>query len=351
MRDAIFITGATGFLGMELVARLLEEPEGPDIFIAVRDRSRMDAMLHTLYDEIPASASRLRPVRADLTVAGLGLSPGVRADLCAAVGRVVHCAASVSFKCPLEESRAINVAGTERVLALAAELPGLNRVVHVSTAYVCGHASGTFAETDVGSGRDFRNAYERSKWEAERAVAETRLPVVVVRPSIVVGESVTGWTPAFNALYWPLKAFARGMVRELAANPDGRVDCVPVDYVAEVLHAALFLPGLTGTYHAVAGSDAPTVRDLLELASAALDRQAPVMRDPYGTEETDGGVFAPYLDVGVVFGDRRARDAFGVQCPPIEDYFARLVDHAMRAGWGKRTVTRQSCAATATATR
>src|SRR5680860_1380982 len=79
MSDAVFLTGGTGFLGMELIGRLLERDEGPDIFVAVRARDaeeadeRVTKLLAQLYDDPPASASRLRPVRVELTEPELGL--------------------------------------------------------------------------------------------------------------------------------------------------------------------------------------------------------------------------------------------------------------------------------------
>src|SRR5436309_3470078 len=96
---------------------------------------------------------------------------------------------------------------TERCAARGA----LRRFAHVSTAYVAGTHEGTFSEADLYVGQSFRNAYERSKYEAERLIRDRvdRLPAVtVVRPSIIVGESRTGWTPAFNVLYVPVRAFA-----------------------------------------------------------------------------------------------------------------------------------------------
>ena len=67
-------------------------------------------------------------------------------------------------------------------------------------------------------GQDFRNPYEQSKFEAELLVRERSrsLPIQVVRPSIVVGDSRTGLTPAFNVLYWPLRAFSK---RHLSGPP------------------------------------------------------------------------------------------------------------------------------------
>ena len=107
-------------------------------------------------------------VAGDLTAPRLGL--GERHEpLAARVGSVIHSAASVAFDLPLEEARAINVEGTRRVLDFAGAVPGLQRVTYVSTAYVAGDRRGTAYEDDRETGA-FRNAYERSKHEAEALV-------------------------------------------------------------------------------------------------------------------------------------------------------------------------------------
>ena len=95
------------------------------------------------------------------------------------------------------------------------------------------------ARTTTMSARRFRNPYERSKFEAEGIVKRwrSRMPVTVVRPSIVVGEQDSGWTPVFNVIYWPLRAFSRGAYRVLPARASAPVDVVPVDYVADATFA------------------------------------------------------------------------------------------------------------------
>jgi len=356
MSDAVFLTGGTGFLGMVFLARLLERDEGPEVFLAVRARDgdeareRVVGLLAQLYDDPPASASRLRPVCADLTAPGLGLAAADRQELSAGVGRVVHCAASVEFTLPLEEAREINVEGTRRVLELAQEMGGLERTVHVSTAYVCGREPVRFEEDDETPGPDFRNTYEQTKWEGEQAIAEAGLPYAIVRPSIVVGEADSGWTSAFNVLYWPLQAFARGLFTEISADPEGVIDVVPVDYVAEVIEGALYEDGADGAYHAVAGDNALTVAGLLELACGALDREAPKLTPP-GVLAPDhpAAVFEPYFDVHTRFGDRRARgllpDSSGPPRP--EEYFPALIDYGLQTRWGKQHLTREAARARA----
>jgi long-chain acyl-CoA synthetase len=261
------------------------------------------------------------------------------------VDRVVHCAASISFSLPLEEAREINVAGTRRVLDLAHELPALERFVHVSTAYVCGRSPGVFTEADA-DGSDFRNTYERTKMEAEQAVAMAEdIPSVVVRPSIVVGESDSGWTSAFNVLYWPLQAFARGLLDTVPADPAGVVDMVPVDYVAELIERAAFMPDISGRFHAVAAARSPSVAELIEQVCDELDRAQPRLSPP-GSMPPDhpAAVFAPYFDVETRFDDRRAARLAGDRgpAPDPSSYMPLLLEYGVTARWGKRPLTREA---------
>ena len=235
-----------------------------------------------------------------------------RTELAEEVGAVLHCAASISFDLPLEEARAINVEGTREVIGFAREAKALGRLerfVHVSTAYVSGAYPGTFRERQLVAGQEFRNTYEQTKWEAEQIVAEADdLAPAVVRPSIVMGESDSGWTPAFNVLYWPLRAFSRGLFDHVPALADGRVDVVPVDYVADgIVH--LLDRAEAGVFNLVAGREAPTVDELIDDGHRALRhrraRSSSSRASP--TALADGEVYVPYFDMKVVFDDSRAR--------------------------------------------
>ena len=212
---------------------------------------------------------------------------GVERDwLAERVSEIVHGAASVSFELPLPDARAINVEGTRRVLEFAERCQargGLRRFSYISTAYVAGEHAGCFSEDDLDVGQRFRNAYEQSKFEAESLLAgwRGRLPITVLRPSIIVGERDSGWTASFNVLYWPLRAFARGAYPALPARRDAPVDVVPVDYVADAIFALSQAPEAEGaTFHLTAGAHASSVGELVELASAFFERPAPRLIDP-----------------------------------------------------------------------
>jgi thioester reductase-like protein len=334
---AVLLTGATGFVGREVLSRFLSRDDR-DVYALVRASDDVQAG-----ERLPAHG-RLTAVAGDIEEPGLGLSEETAQRLRRDVTTVLHCAASVSFELPLEESRRVNVDGTRHMAGFARTCPGLERFSYVSTAYVAGEPGGVFREDQLAVGQSFRNAYEQSKFEAEVALRSEAgdLPLQILRPSIVVGDSATGRTTSFNVLYGPLKAFARGAMRAIPARRESPVDIVPVDYVADRVHE-LATDGPDGTFHLVAGRNATTVGRLLQLSSIELDRPEPAVlpprlyrrllhpllrrRDPRLKRME---VFFPYFAMRVRFDDSRLGPG-----PRVERYFHRLVRYAERARWGR----------------
>src|SRR4051794_36392399 len=178
----LLLTGAPGFLGGELLARLVERTPQRDIVTLIRAddaagaQERLDATLDALLAPELRAKARVRAVAARLDEPGLGLSERERDQLAEGVEAVVHCAASVEFTLPLEEARRINVGGTREMLALAERAGALDRFVHVSTAFVAGDRDGVCEESEGDVGQRCRNTYEMSKLEAERHVRASGLP-------------------------------------------------------------------------------------------------------------------------------------------------------------------------------
>ena len=367
------LTGATGFLGGEVLARLVERDERP-VYALIRAAddeqaaARLRGVLIALLGSSEPWSRRVVAVAGDIVQPGLGMAPERRVWLAERTRRIVHCAASVSFTLGLRESREINVEGTRRMLdlaELASRRGGLDYFSHVSTAYVAGDHKGEFGEDQLDVGQGFRNAYERSKFEAEMLVRSRgdTLPVQIMRPSIVVGDSGSGWTPAFNVLYTPLRSFAKGAYPALPARRGSPVDVVPVDYVAESL---LALSGRAGTtYHLTAGERTTSVGELMDMASAYLDRPAPRVLSPFvyrrilhpllvrtGSKSRRRALrrseaFFPYFTMQVRYGNARARSALrehSIEPPPLDSYFDRLLGFALRAEWGKHPVARHEAA-------
>ena len=195
----------------------------------------------------------------------------------------------------------INAGGADRVAEIAhalAERGRLRRFVHVSTAYVAGRHAGRFHEHEHAAGQAFRNTYEHSKFHAEALLRDQYdLPLVTVRPSIIIGDSRSGWTPTFNVIYWPLRAFAAGRLDAVAADPAGRLDVVPVDYVADGIIAAHDDDRASGTIALVAGEQAVTIAELAELAGEHFGRPVPKLGQADAGTFEHGEVYLPYFDV------------------------------------------------------
>jgi thioester reductase-like protein len=376
MAPATFLTGATGFVGQAVLHRLLERTGRPvHALVRAPDQDAADArlrdVLQALYDDPDRHANRVHAVPGDLTERGLGLSDARRDAIAVEVDEIVHCGASVSFALGLRESRAINVAGTARVLGLAedcAEQGGLRRMTSVSTAYVAGDRRGTAAEDELDVGQGFRNAYEQSKHEAETMVRShmDRLPLTIVRPSIVVGERDTGWTSSFNVIYGPLRAFASGAYPVLPGRREAPIDVVTVDYVADAILALSGAPEARGgTYHVVAGDRASTLGELGEMAAERFGQRMPRLLPPglyrrlvhpfvlrsasrrarRALEHSE--VYFPYFSLGVHFDDRRARallEPRGLRPASMSQHFDAMVDFAEAARWGKNPISRAQAA-------
>jgi thioester reductase-like protein len=371
--DAVLLTGVTGFVGMEVLARYLERSDRRVVtLIRAADeqaaRARLDSVLNNLFGVRGRRyAKRVDAVAADLLAPGLGISAARRGTLARRVSTIVHSAASVSFTLPLEEARAVNVGGTRQMLELA-ELAcahgGLRRYAQVSTAYVAGTHAGGFGERDLDVGQSFHNSYEQSKFESEQLVrAQDGLPYSVMRPSIVVGDRRSGWTAAFNVLYWPLRAFARGLFTAVPAIPSAPVDVVSIDYVADAIHALCeSRDGVGETFHLTAGANATTMEEISSLASRYFRRPLPTVLSPddFAALEREASplqrtalegsrVYFPYFALGAEFDNAIARSRLepaGILVSPLRDYLERLLDFATRTRWGKRPILRGEALAT-----
>jgi thioester reductase-like protein len=368
---AVLLTGATGFVGMEVLTRWLERDDRRVYALVRADNDehaaeRLHPGLESAFDDAHPHPDKLVALAGDVERPLLGLDPERADELAREVDLIIHSAASVSFSLGLDESREINVGGTRNMLDFALRCAalgnGLQRFTYVSTAYVAGTHPGVFGEDEFFEGQEFRNAYEQSKFEAERLVRShrRRLPIQVLRPSIVVGERLSGWTSSFNVLYGPLKAFARGAFPAVPAKHSSPVDVVPVDYVADAIYE-LARNGPNRTYNLVAGHQATTVGKLIELASGHFERRPPptfppelyklivypLMKRRLPERAREGlrrvEVFFPYFSVQVRYDDRRARarlEPLGIKVTPVDGYFHRLLDYARDAHWGRKQLGR-----------
>lgn len=247
MATTYFVTGATGFLGKRLVARLLERRDTETVYALIRETSR--GKLAALAEHWP-NRERLVPVTGDLTEDALG----VDLSALARVDHVVHLAAIYDLTAGDAANRAANVDGTRNTITFAAAAKA-GWLHHVSSIAVAGTYAGKFTEADFDLGQRFASPYHATKFQAEKLVrAQTAVPYKVYRPSAVVGDSRTGEMDKIDGPYYFLPAISRLAAlpaRLPLAGPDlGATNLVPVDYVVEAMDHLMHTESPSGsTYH------------------------------------------------------------------------------------------------------
>lgn len=345
----IFFTGFPGFLGVELLPRiLLRQPQDRAICLV---QSKFASLAMRRVDEIVKDfgilGERIKLVEGDICQPGLGLG-----DLGAAyrdVAEVWHLAAVYDLEVSRELGMRINVDGTRNVLEFEAKnFPGAH-LHYVSTCYVSGRHAGPFRETDLDRGQRFNNYYEETKFLAEVDVQYRMtegLPTTIYRPSIVVGDSATGKTQKFDGPYFVLQWLLRQphlAVMPVIGDPMSfRLNMVPRDFVIDAITFLSSHPNAAGRVYQLADPNPLTVSDLLSEMATATDRR--VIRVPvprrlakWAIREVPGVFKVMRIPAATVdymnhpthyLTDNVDEDlaGSGISCPPVPSYLPRLVE-------------------------
>lgn len=258
----VLLTGATGRLGRCIATELADA--GCELVLVVRAPSP-DAARERVAQALSPDVSLGRPtvVCGDVTEPWLGLGVRDRRRVRSIVDVIVHAAATTSFSLPLEAARSSNVTGTTNLLAFAERSPRLQRLVHVSTAFVAGRRTGRILEAELEHDRGFLNTYQQSKHEAELLVSSRRdrLPIAVFRPSVVLdGPGSIQRRSAFRFAY---ELVRRGLMPALPGSSATPVDLVTEGDAARAIVRLLGAPGIDGTYHVAGGDRAPRLGEIV----------------------------------------------------------------------------------------
>ncbi|MBI2167484.1 MAG: SDR family oxidoreductase [Candidatus Omnitrophica bacterium] len=272
----LFVTGATGGIGRELVRMFLEEtPDRLFLLVRAKNSDSEEVRIEKLLKKIGtngASKDRIRVVSGDLTQPRLGLSPGDWETVTRQTDEFYHIAALTNLGAEWDLSEKINLHGTNCVLETAKEAlrsGRLKRFFYFSTAYVAGSFTRICSlEDELPENPSFANNYEATKYLAEKRVREEMaqgLPAVIFRPSIVVGDSKRGAVSEFKVIYPFWRLFAHGLLKKLPSRLENSFNIVPIDFVVEAaFHLSRRDDSVGKTFHLVT-ENPPTLGLLLRV--------------------------------------------------------------------------------------
>ena len=380
----ILVTGGTGFLGGHILAELLTR--GYDVIALARPgkqlspRERIGRLLDW-FSLDDSARSRLEVIGGSIDQPNLGLNSKEYAPLLDCVSEIVHCASDTSFS---ERKKAdverVNIKGMVNVLDFAVN-GGCSFFHYVSTAYVAGRKSGICKEELVES-NVFTNVYEETKCRAEWMAAERcgkeGIRLSIYRPSIVYGDSTTGRSTKFNAVYYPVKTLlflknlyeadiragggkgAREMGVELKGDgslhlpirmevaENGGLNLIPINYFVEAF-TALMEECLDGGIFHIVNQKLKRIEDLIHYTKMLfkIDGLLPCLTTAFDGKPKNAleilfdnylEVYAPYMRDTRIYDDQKAQPTLSKRelvCPDFDyEVFSRCMNYAMECGWG-----------------
>jgi len=285
-------------------------------------------------------------VPGDITKPDLAIQEDTNLQLRKVVTHVFHLAAIYDLAVEKEAAFQVNVNGTKQVNDWVETLDQLDRYIYFSTAYVAGKRKGRIYENELIKGQSFKNHYEETKYRAEVLVEnlKEKIPITIIRPGVVKGDSKTGETIKFDGMYFMLNFLDR-----LASSPvipyfgAGDVDgnFVPADYVLEATSYLAIAPvGKGKTYH-LADPNPYTMKELstmlseaylnktpnitLPLSLAKLSLSSSIARKWFHVEKEvlDYYIIDNSYDCSVTVADL---EGSGIVCPDLKDTLEPMID-------------------------
>jgi dephospho-CoA kinase len=343
---ATLITGFPAFTAKRMIRQIVAEDPDTKLYVLAGARHADDAARF-----IAAEGGRAEVLAGDVCDMDLGLSSAEYRALSRELTWIHHLAGASFMGVDEATARTVNVGGTRTVLDLARDAARLTRVVHWSTALVSGDRKGTYYEDDLEAGQRFRTAFERTKYEAERLVraAMRQLPITVVRPGLIVGDSQTGEIDTFDGPYYLMVLIATNASRvrlPLLGKSSAPLHLVPIDYVTRAAwHVARGDAAAGKTFHLV--DPAPlSARAFFEGVAEHAHTEKPrghiprplaraVLKTP-GLARLGRGplAFLDVLEQPVHYDQTNTVAALagtGVRCPALTEYLPVLVRYVLDA--------------------
>ncbi|GAB3975025.1 hypothetical protein GCM10029978_058090 [Actinoallomurus acanthiterrae] len=273
------VFGATGFIGRHLILAL--DQTGVRVTAAIRDSGSAPG----LRDWLAERGCRAVPACVRVDFDASALLEGDASDW-KDVTDVYNCAGAYRWGMTVEEARHANVDGVQAIVAFAARLPRLRRLVHVSGYRVGGQGPATVPWSEEVVRRTYQRlgAYEASKVESDAVVQADAdrlgVPWSIVNPSAVIGVSASGESDQQLGLAASLRDIWHGSVAALPGDARTFVPVVPVDHLARFMTLLPEDPAAQGEAYWVLDDDTPPLPDLLSLVGRHYQVKVPRLRVP-----------------------------------------------------------------------
>ncbi len=233
--ETVLLTGFPSYLTIRVGMRILRTRPEARIFLlhSGADAPAASQMLGKLP---PEQRRRVVPLEGDVSYMNMGLTSDLYARLVEEVTEIQHLASRYVDQGSAGLLRRVNITGTREVLELADQCQRLRRLVHWSTVGVSGTREGVVLEEELECGQRFWSPWQQTRYEAERLVrrASRKLPVTVLRPAVVVGDSDTGELGPYEGPHDLVANLVRARREQPARLPgagNAPVHLVPVDFV------------------------------------------------------------------------------------------------------------------------
>jgi nucleoside-diphosphate-sugar epimerase len=295
----VLLTGATGFIGGATLAQLLQSYPDCRVLLIVRgatpaaaatrvrqslsrfvDRARLEPLLRScdvICGDLTDAKTLVNPRLNEAThVLHLASHKKLASAWLEDVTHVLHLASNTSFR-SVRGVRHTNILGSLALAHRMRRVTGLKRFLYVGTAYICGEESERIVREDDFPRYGVKHIveYTASKAECEMLLDQTapELPLVVARPSVVIGHTKLGCLPSAS-IFWFYRT--ADLLRRLTCPLDTFDDVVPVDYVANALLHLLFKPELRHhRYHISAGEGSSVTWEEISAAFSQCHGERP----------------------------------------------------------------------------
>jgi thioester reductase-like protein len=342
--DVVLVTGFPSLYARKLVEQVLTSEPRALVYLVVLSRFEEEARAEI--EAMPPDAkARVVLLEGDAAALDLGLSGAEFRQVTREVDRIHHLAHASYVGVDRHTAEALNVAGAAEIVELARASASLRCLVFHSSALVSGDRTGVVYEEDLDAGQGFRNVIEETRMRGERIArrAMRDVPIAVVRPTTLVGDSGTGEVDRFDGLYLLvllIVATPADIAIPIPGKGEAPLNIVPIDFVVRAAHAIGKSPAAPGRTFHLADPHPLSARRVFELVARAGGRKTArgyiparvakaLLRTP-GIERLvrSPRAFVDQLTTPVRYDTRNADQVLagtGIECPPFEQYVDQIV--------------------------